>query len=169
MNAHEGIPECGFPLFLPTVIMDLNTILETKFNKIIDSSLLSLHRAQLESYHQSPDAKNRERFEKLLKLIQQGVQEKSLQPMRDYSIAVAKERFTDGYDLQEVFTAYNVIEEEVWKQISAEVDVAQIGRSLGLISTVLGAGKESLSVTYVSLATKTKTETLDLTEMFDRL
>ena len=150
-------------------MMDLNTILETKFNEIIDSSLLSLNRARLESYHQSPEEENRERFEKLVKLIQQGVKEKSLQPIRDYSTAIAKERFIDGYDLQEVFTAYNVIEEEIWKQVTAGVDTTQIGRSLGLISTVIGAGKESLSVTYVSLATKTKMKTFNLSEIFDRL
>jgi hypothetical protein len=149
--------------------MELNTILEKEFTKIIDSSLASLNRAQLESYHQSSESENRERFERLLRLLQQGVKEKCLQPIKEYSTGIAKERFAAGYDLQEVFTAYNVIEEEIWKRIIASVDPEQIGRSLGLMSTVLGAGKETLGVTYVSLATKTKTKTLNLTEIFDRL
>ena len=149
--------------------MDLNTILEKEFNEIVDCALASLNRTQLESYHQSPEAENQERFEKLLRLLQQGVKEKCLQPMKEYSTTVAKERFNSGYDLQEVFTAYNVLEEEIWKRVNTKVDSDQIGRSLGLISTVLGAGKESLGVTYVSLATKTKTKTLNLAEAFDRL
>jgi len=39
---------------------------------------------------------------------------------------------------------------------------------LGLIRTVLGAGKEELALSYVALASKTRTQTLNLTELFGR-
>lgn len=60
-----------------------------------------------------------------------------------------------------------------WKKLSGKkildnIDASGLGKALGLISTVLGAGKETLALTYVSLASKSKTRTLDLSELFGR-
>jgi len=83
-----------------------------------------------------------------------------------YSEKIAKERFESGFDLHEVHTAYNVLEESIWKTIIKEVDSADLAESLGLISTVLGTGKEALAIAYVSLASKQKVKSLNLTQLF---
>ena len=43
-----------------------------------------------------------------------------------------------------------------------------LGKALGLVSTVVGEGKESLAITYVSLSGKNKTKNLNLSELFAR-
>jgi hypothetical protein len=46
------------------------------------------------------------------------------------------------------------------------MDPASLPECLGLISTVLGTGKESLALAYVSLASKQKVKSLNLTQLF---
>jgi len=41
-----------------------------------------------------------------------------------------------------------------------------LAEALGLISTILGTGKESLALAYVGLASKQKTKSLNLTQLF---
>ena len=42
----------------------------------------------------------------------------------------------------------------------------ELARALGLVSTVLGAAKDSLARAYVSLASQTKAPSLDLSALF---
>jgi hypothetical protein len=42
----------------------------------------------------------------------------------------------------------------------------RLGQALGLVGTVLGAGKDSLARTYVTLATQTRAPSLDLRALF---
>jgi hypothetical protein len=88
--------------------------------------------------------------------------------MKEYAAKIAKERFDSGFDLHEVHTAFNALEEELWNRVTKNIAPENLGEALGLISTVLGAGKEELALSYVNLASKTKTPTLNLTELFGR-
>ena len=148
--------------------MELNELLESQSSEILENALKSLNRAHLKSYHSSSESDNKKRLLNLLTLTRQCVLEKKLLPMKEYAAQIAKERFTAGFDLHEVHTAFNALEEEIWNRITKFINPEKLGESLGLISTVLGAGKEELGLTYVSLASKTKTQTLDLKELFGR-
>jgi hypothetical protein len=88
--------------------------------------------------------------------------------MIEYAEKIAQERFEAGFDLHEVHTAFNVLEETIWKMIIDNFEPSGLGKALGLVSTVVGAGKESLAITYVSLSGKNKTKTLNLSELFAR-
>ncbi len=70
--------------------------------------------------------------------------------------------------MYEVHSAFNVLEQELWNRTIKNSRPEILGESLGYISTVLGAGKESLALAYVSLASKHRTETLNLEGMFNR-
>lgn len=94
--------------------------------------------------------------------------EKRLLPIKEYAAQIAKERFDAGFDLHEVHTAFNTLEEELWNRVTKNIAPENLGEALGLISTVLGAGKEELALSYVTLASKTRTPTLNLTELFGR-
>jgi hypothetical protein len=94
-----------------------------------------------------------------------GVKSKSLVDMVTYSEKIAKERYESGFDLHEVHTAYNVLEESIWKAIIKEVDSTELAESLGLISTVLGTGKESLAIAFVSLSGKQRVKSLNISQM----
>jgi ribulose 1,5-bisphosphate synthetase/thiazole synthase len=65
-----------------------------------------------------------------------------------------------------VLTAFNVLEEALWRRTIAEATPAQLVDAIGMISTVLGAGKSSLSCAYVALASRGRVPSLDLTALF---
>ncbi|MHB8839204.1 MAG: hypothetical protein ACYC7F_09665 [Gemmatimonadaceae bacterium] len=49
---------------------------------------------------------------------------------------------------------------------TGELPPAQYAEALGLMSTVLGAGKDALARTYVSRASKSRAPTLNLQSLF---
>ena len=63
-------------------------------------------------------------------------------------------------------TAYNVLEEVVWKRIFWNLPPEQLAEALGLVSTSLGAAKDRLAQEYVSLASKTRAPSINLEELF---
>jgi len=146
--------------------MKLHDILVKNQTDIINEAFYSLERSHLKHYDTSRADENWQRLAKLFDLTLNGVRTRSLVEMVIYSEKIAKERFESGFDLHEVHTAYNVLEESIWKTIIKEVDSADLAESLGLISTVLGTGKESLAIAYVSLASKQKVKSLNLTQLF---
>ena len=148
--------------------MDLHELLKTQSSEILESAIQSLSCAHLRSYDKSSEGENKKRLLNLLTLTQQCVIDKKLLPMKEYAAQIAKERFDAGFDLHEVHTAFNALEEELWVRVTKQIAPANLGETLGLISTVLGAGKEELALTYVALASKTRTQTLDLKELFGR-
>jgi hypothetical protein len=94
------------------------------------------------------------------------VKEKNLGPMIAHVETVARDRFEAGFGFWEVQTAFNVLEEAIWTRILKELPPADYAEALGLISTVLGTGKDTLARRYVSLASKTKAPSLNLHSLF---
>ena len=148
--------------------MDLKELLIKQSSEILENAIQSLNCAHLKSYKKSSGGENKKRLLNLLTLTQQCVIDKKLLPMKEYAAQIAKERFDAGFDLHEVHTAFNALEEELWNRVTKQIAPENLGEALGLISTVLGAGKEELALTYVALASKTRTQTLNLTELFGR-
>jgi hypothetical protein len=74
--------------------------------------------------------------------------------MINYIEKMARQRFLSGFELQEVQTAFNVLEECIWKQILVTIPPSGQADALSLVSSVLGSGKDTLARTYVSLASE---------------
>lgn len=147
--------------------MKLPELLEKSRDEIISLALTALSRAHLQHYETSTDQQNRDRFTMLYDLTVQSISTMNLVPIIEYAHTVARERFQAGFDLQEVQTAFNVLEELIWKKITSNLAPQDYAEALGLVSTVLGAGKQALAVEYVSLAGKNKTPpSLDLKALF---
>ena len=146
--------------------MKLHDILLNNQTEIINEAFYSLERSHLKHYDSSRADENWQRLAKLFDLTLNGVKSKSLVDMVTYSEKIAKERYESGFDLHEVHTAYNVLEESIWKAIIKEVDSTELAESLGLISTVLGTGKESLAIAFVSLSGKQRVKSLNLSQLF---
>ena len=87
-------------------------------------------------------------------------------PIVGYAEQVADERFAAGYDLSEVQVAFNALEEATWSCVMRELDSSELAEAIGLISTVLGAGKDALARRYVSRAADTHVTSLDLRTLF---
>ncbi len=146
--------------------MSLLEFLIDNKKQILNEAFENLSSAHLSSYDTSTSEDNLYRLENLFDLMVESIKSRNLSHINDYSKEIAKERFEAGFDLHEVHTAFNALEEVIWKIILKKFGTEKLGEALGLISTVLGSGKETLAVTYVSLATKRKSASLDLKNLF---
>ncbi len=146
--------------------MNILECLHQNQTEIIRTAFDSLLRSNLKHYSTASANANWERIEKLFDLTFSCIKEKSLVELIEYSEKIATERYNAGYDLHEVHAAYNVLEEAIWGIIINNLDPKDYGQALGLASTVLGAGKETLALTYISLTGKKRPESLDLSELF---
>jgi len=146
--------------------MDLIKLLESHTDKIITDAYNSVCKDKLKGYSKVGKEKTKAKLSDLFKKVLQCVKKKELIPMLSYTEKIAKERFASGYDLFEVQTAINSLEVAIWSIIFKEVKPEKLAEYLGLISTVLGAGKDNLARTYVSLATKSKAPSLNLQNLF---
>ena len=117
-------------------------------------------------YRSAGEAEVRRRLEALFGQLLDSLADRDLTPMVAFSESVAEERFNAGYDLSEVQAAFNVLEESIWAQAVSGLDPGELAQTLGLVSTVLGCGKDALGRKYVSLATRTHAPSLDLRALF---
>ncbi len=146
--------------------MDIHSFLQESRQEILTEAVASLKRARLEHYEKAGTSQLRQRLDDLLSLTISAAAERNLAPMAAHANAVAMERFEGGFDLAEVQTAFNVLEEVVWLRILNNLPSADQAEALGLIGTILGAGKDALARRYVSLATQTHVPSLDLKALF---
>jgi hypothetical protein len=146
--------------------MTLPELLHARSHDILTSAFESMRTVHATHYEQAGDEHLHQRLKALLTLLVRGIKERNLGPMIAHAESVAEERFTAGFDLWEVQTAFNVLEESVWRIVLKELPAQEYAEALGLISTVIGAGKDALARKYVSLATKTKSPALDMSRLF---
>lgn len=146
--------------------MNISELLESYRDEILDAAVNAMDRTHLQHYERDGVDKTRTRVSTLFSLARQSVAEKNLTPIVSHAEQIATERYAAGYDLWEVQTAFNVLEEAIWVRIFKSCPPDELANALGLVSTVLGAGKDTLAGKYVSLATKTKAPSLNLQSLF---
>ena len=144
--------------------MNLTEMLTGQGHDIVSEAAEAMSRAHLKHYEQIADP--RDNLKILYELTVECVTTKHLAPITAHAEKIAKERYNAGFDLQEVQMAINVLEEAIWKHIIKEIAPSELAQALGLVSTVVGASKDTLARTYVSLASKTKSPSLNLKAMF---
>jgi hypothetical protein len=83
-----------------------------------------------------------------------------------YCEEVADRRFAAGFGISELQTAFNALEVAMWRRLVAGVPPQDLAEAVGLLSTILGFGKDALARRYVSLASERHVPTLDLSALF---
>jgi hypothetical protein len=133
---------------------------------IVDAAEAALERTHVRHYEAAGEREVRRRLEALFDHLHGALAGRDLRPMVGYAERIAEERFEAGYDLSEVQTAFNALEEATWARSLAELDPSRLADTLGLVTTILGAGKDALARRYVSLAANTHAPSLDLRALF---
>jgi len=146
--------------------MDIVALLDTDALVILDESAIALERSHVPHYDGIGPAESRRRLESLFGQVRSSIDARDLRPIVSYGADVARERHAAGVDIGEVQTAFNVLEESLWRHVVAECDDDEVANSIAIVSTVLGAGKDALARTYVSLATSRPLPSLDVRAMF---
>ncbi|MBE2200284.1 MAG: hypothetical protein IAE79_16840 [Anaerolinea sp.] len=146
--------------------MELIQLLETKQSEIVADAHKSLERVQLKRYTDAGAEKRQAYLEQLYKLLVTSIKERNLAKIVQYAEHIAQERYEANFSLLEVQTGFNVLEEAIWKRIVEDIPPADLAEAIGLVSTVHGAGKDALARQYVSLASKVKAPSLNLSALF---
>lgn len=142
------------------------TFLAARRETIIADAESILRATQVQHYRTLPAPIRRGRLEALYDRLLDAAASHDLGGVLDYARHLARERFAGGYDLAEIQGAVNALEEATWKQIFAELPPDHFAVALGLVSTILGAAKDTLAREYVSLATHAHAPSLDLRSLF---
>lgn len=145
---------------------DLVTLLEKIRAPILDEAVEALECARLRHYLASDPTENAARLAALYDVLQESARGRNVLPMVRHAERIARERYRGGFDLAEVQTAFNVLEEALWRSVPREVPPDDYPRAFALVSSVLGAGKQALALQYVSLSHSTGVEAIDLQALF---
>ncbi len=135
-------------------------------SEILADAETALVRLRVPHYDSADSEEVTRRLEALFDRVLDSVDRHDLGSVIAYAETVAEERFNGGYDLSEVQTAFNALEESVWTRAVAVLESRQLAETLGLVSTTIGCGKDALARKYVSLATRTHVPSLDLRALF---
>ena len=93
--------------------MNLHQFLLDHANEITDEAMRAMDRAHLKHYEEAGKEHIHARLKALCVLCTRGVKERNLGPMIAHADEIARERFSAGYDLWEVQTAFNDLLEDI--------------------------------------------------------
>lgn len=146
--------------------MELDALLDKAESDVLDEASAALGRAHPTHYDKAGEGFTRQRLTDLYELVVAAIRSKDLAPVRAFAENVASERFDAGFDIAEVQLAFNSLEAAMWRRVVADMPPPELAEAIGLLSTVLGFGKDTLARAYVSLASKKHVPSLDLTALF---
>ena len=121
----------------------------------------------LKNYKKSGKSINVLRLKSLYESILNAVEKQNMLSVIQYAEKIASERFNSGYEIYEVQTAFNALEEVIWKKIILILESNQVADGLRAVSTIMGAGKESLANSYVGFSRSTKTPAINQKALFE--
>ena len=146
--------------------MDVAALLKEAEPEVLEEASATLGRVHVTHYEAAGDAFTRQGLTDLFRLVVDAIHDRDLAEMSLYAEEVATKRFDQGLDISEVQAAFNALEEAMWRHLVATVDQDQLVQAVGLLSTVLGFGKDALARKYVSLAAERHVPSLNLSALF---
>ena len=146
--------------------MDVAALLVTQEQEVLDEAYAALERSHVSHYEAAGESFTRKGLTDLFHLVVASIGDRDLAEMSVYAEKVAEQRFGQGFDISEVQMAFNALEEAMWRRVVAGTPPDELAEAVGLLSTVLGFGKDALARKYVSLASERHVPSLDLSALF---
>ena len=146
--------------------MELDALLLEAESEVLDEAYSALHRSHVTHYELAGEKFTRQALADLFRLVVSAIHTRDLASMSEYSSEIAVERFNDGFDISEVQMAFNSLEEALWRRVVSVELPDDLAEAIGLLTTVLGYGKDALARKYLSLACKRHVPSLDLSALF---
>jgi len=144
----------------------VSDFLAARADDIIQHAMSTMGTRRLDHYERLGEEASAEQRRAFLRLIIEAARTRDLVPVIEHAERVGRERYESGFEFVEVQGAMNLLEEAIWRELLTGLPQAEQGEALGLVSTILGAAKDKLASTYVSLATGTHVPSLDLNALF---
>lgn len=146
--------------------MDVAALLVTQEAEVLDEAYAALERSHVTHYEAAGESFTRKGLADLFHLVVASIGDRDLAEMSVYAEKVAEQRFGQGFDISEVQMGFNALEEAMWRRVVAGSPPDELAEAVGLLSTVLGFGKDALARKYVSLASERHVPSLDLSALF---
>ena len=144
----------------------MTDLLTEQAESIVDVAMLALQRSHEPHYAEAGDDVSRKRLTDLLALVADCVATRNLVPMVERATALANDRFDAGFDISEVQVAFHVLEEAIWSRVVSATPPDELAEAIGLVGTVVGAGRDALARQYVARASHQHVTSLDLSALF---
>jgi hypothetical protein len=147
--------------------MDLIDLMIASQGAVLQKASSALRRSHLAHYEAAGPAETERHLKELYRLVLECIARRDLGGICRYAETVAHERFESGFGIGEVQTAFNALEEAIWQVVISKIASEDLAEAAGLIGTVLGAGKDALARTWVSLASSHHVPSLNLSAIFE--
>lgn len=142
--------------------MDVYDVLQAHEDAILDQAVLTVRAARFQHYESRGERWTRERLRDTFTQVVSSLRHRDLAHLVQHCEKIANDRFSAGFDFVEVNTAFNGLEQAMWRTIVAGAPAEQVVEWIGLLSSVLGAGKDAVARTYVKLATHRHAPAIDV-------
>ncbi len=146
--------------------MTLDTVMSDSRREVLDEAYTALHCSHGTHYDKAGEEFTKEHLGTLFDAVVAAIRTRDLAPLNTLAQSIATERFNNGFPISEVQTAFNSLEQAMWRRVVAQAPPEELAEQIGLLSTVLGFGKDVMSRTFVSLASQRHVPTLDLRALF---
>ncbi len=132
--------------------MTLIELLHNKPDMILLDSTDNLVRSNLKHYKKLNPENIRIRLMKLFHTLIECVEAGSCDQMVKFMERVSEERYESGFEINEVQTAINILEESLWRQIGKFVDSDKQVSAMKEVTCILTKAKEELANEYALLS-----------------
>ena len=146
--------------------MELVPMLRGSESETVEEALSSLEQLHVQHYETAGQRFTRSALDELFVLVVNAIEHRDLAGVIEFAKTIAEQRFTSGFDISEVQTAFNSLETAMWRRGVATQPPADLPEAVGLLSTVFGVAKDALARKYVSLASQRRVPSLDLSALF---
>jgi methylmalonyl-CoA decarboxylase len=134
------------------VSVQISAILVRTGDRVIGDAVAALEQRDQARRGVPSPAERRRDVEHLLELVRQCLHQGRSDPIIASSEQLAADCFGDGIDLADVQAAFVVLQDVLWRHLSAALPGDQQLETLRLVNAILGTGKDALARTYVALA-----------------
>jgi len=142
--------------------VDVYAVLKQMTTEILDAAEHMLRTAHFAHYESWGDQLTRASLGDLYEHIMISLHHRDLAHIIRHCEQLAADRFNDGFELVEVQTTFNALEQTMWKSWVDAAPAQEVAEGVGMLSAVLGAGKDAAARTYVRLASHRHTPALDV-------
>ena len=146
--------------------MSVDAVLAGAGDEIVDEAYAELHPTIHPHYHALGEVLTRKYLTALFDQVANGVANREAVHLVHHAEEIAEERFLAGFDLAEVQASFNAIEQAIWRRITQLENTNELLVSVGLLSSILGAGKDALARVYVQMASHRHAPHLDVAALY---
>jgi hypothetical protein len=146
--------------------MSVDVVLTDAASQIVDEAYETLHPQAHPHYAALGERLTRQYLADLFVQVVNGVTHREAVHLVQHAEVMAEERFLAGFDLAEVQAAFNALEQAMWRRITTAEHGPELLATVGILSSVLGAGKDALARAYVRLASARHAPHVDVQALY---